>query len=112
MYSLKKTPFGDVVTRDADGATVPEDTANRDWQAYQVWIASGNTPTISAVSGPSALIGSASELLAASDITVLRCVESGVPVPPDWSAYRAALREVLSGRASALPTRPAFPAKT
>jgi hypothetical protein len=27
----------------SDGATVPDDPANVDWQAYQTWIAAGNT---------------------------------------------------------------------
>ena len=31
------------VTR-ADGATVPDDPQNIDWQAYQGWLAAGNTP--------------------------------------------------------------------
>lgn len=35
-------------------------------------------------------------LLAASDWVVLRASEQGTPVPPDWLAYRQALRDVSS----------------
>lgn len=33
-----------LVRRLADGASIPLDTANVDWQAFQKWIADGNTP--------------------------------------------------------------------
>lgn len=35
---------GTSVIRDADGAFIPDDPRNADWQAYQVWLAAGNTP--------------------------------------------------------------------
>ncbi len=52
--------------------------------------------------------------LAASDTVILRCVEHGVAVPPDWQAYRAALRALAAGTSggTALPARPAFPKDT
>lgn len=41
MYTLAS---GSSVRRDADGALIPADPSNRDWGAYQAWLADGNTP--------------------------------------------------------------------
>ncbi len=43
-YTLQNLPLTGVI-RDADGAFIPSDPANTDWQAYQAWLAAGNPPT-------------------------------------------------------------------
>ena len=47
MYKFVNNPFSEnyvVVERLADGARIPFDPANTDYQAYLAWVAEGNEP--------------------------------------------------------------------
>ncbi|WP_407047975.1 hypothetical protein [Methyloraptor flagellatus] len=98
----------------ADGAIIPADPDNRDWQAYLAWLADGNAPEPAAAPEPtpaavSARRAEALAALAASDIVVLRRAELGLALPEDWRTYRIALRAVVSGAVDTLPERPPWP---
>jgi hypothetical protein len=44
MADYRLTTNPDMVIRTADGAFIPNDDANMDWQAYQQWLEDGGVP--------------------------------------------------------------------
>lgn len=111
MYQLTS---GTSIIRTADGATIPADPNNADYQAYLAWLAVPNTPT--PYTPPNLLPQQAQTALTKTDTTVLRCYSAGVAVPDDIQAYRVALRNIATGKdttSTVLPTEPTdYPAGT
>ncbi|MGD0973557.1 MAG: hypothetical protein ABR866_05680 [Candidatus Korobacteraceae bacterium] len=112
-YSLTQ---GTAILR-SDGANIPPDPANIDYAAYLAWVAAGNTPTpvdpaVIAAQAQAKLAAQAQALLDKSDVTMLRCFEHAVAPPTEWVTYRAALRQVVAGTLSAIPSTPAYPTGT
>jgi hypothetical protein len=109
------------------GAKLPAGAIALTDAQYAEWLAAQSTLVLSSgalVAAPAivpssaqveaALKASARAALVASDVTILRCFEHDVAVPPDWQTYRTALRAIVSGRltATALPPMPAYPIGT
>ena len=89
LYQL--TQFPNVILREADGAAIPTDPANVDYQAYLAWLAVPNTPD------PAPVLSAATVALLqleAQDGLMFRGLEvlidvllaKGVILPTDFSA--------------------------
>jgi hypothetical protein len=63
----------------------------------------------SSAASSSALKAQAQAALDRSDETMIRQYEEGNPAPAAWVAYREALRAVVAGTSTSLPTQPAYP---
>jgi hypothetical protein len=85
---------------------------------YEAWLAAGNTPQPAqsaadiAAAQQAQLQAQAQAALVKSDVTLLRCSEHGIAIPPEWATYRAQLRQVMQGTLSVLPAQPGYPAGT
>lgn len=112
--------------RRSDGAQIPVDSRNVDYQAYLAWVALGNTASTAATPEQWAVYQNAAlKALQDSDITMHRILESVILGTvtawtldeQNWVNYRRTLRAILSQAQpatipTALPTKPAYPAGT
>lgn len=85
-YTLQPPPSPGV-TRDLDGASVPPDMRNVDWQAYQAWLAAGHAPNPAPVAAPP---------VATALLWQLEAICNGPPpalgfTPPSWAQVQAAV---------------------
>lgn len=109
-----KLTNGTSIIRTSDGAYIPTDDRNTDYQAYLAWVADENTAD-AADPVPSTLPPAAQLELDKSDITILRCVEHSISVPSEWVTYRSALRDIVNGTditSTELPEQPDYPVGT
>ncbi len=94
------------------GAIIPPDSLNADYQAYQVWLAAGNTPTAATVAAPNYAAKAVAALLE-SDVVASRCYKVGVAFPSAWLTYVQTLRAIAEGsQQGPLPTKPNYPTGT
>jgi hypothetical protein len=87
-YSLSSRIGLAGVVRDADAAFIPADAGNADWQAYQAWLAAGNTPN-PAPSAPAAV--------PSCQLWQLQAVMSAA----QWTAVQAAVAALANPAVSA-----------
>lgn len=95
------------IIRISDGAYIPDDSLNQDWQLYQAWVADGNSAITANIFNQ--LPSQAQTALTESDKTIIRCYENSVVVPSAWTTYRKALRSIVNGSDTASTSLPAIP---
>lgn len=85
------------VTRE-DGAFIPNDPANADWQAYQAWVAAGGKTAPIPGPSPDEVKGGILAELAALDLKKIRPIAEGdTAYLATLNAQTAALRAQLKG---------------
>lgn len=87
------------VRRDADGAIIPGDPGNADWQAYQAWLAAGNAPTPVAAPTQAQL---AASLVSAASAACASIVTQVTPDPAHQAAFQNAA-SIVNGNGGAAP---------
>jgi hypothetical protein len=88
MTTYALTSSATVIQRDSDGAFIPADPGNADWQAYQAWLAAGNAPN----PAPAAPVPVPSCLLWQLEAVCNAPPASLGFTPPTWAQVQAAVQ--------------------
>ena len=86
IYTLTS---GSSVIRDADGAYIPDDPGNADWQTFQAWIAAGNTPNPAPAVAPVVPTCQVWQLKAVLTAAQTSAVEAAITASPNAAALQA-----------------------
>lgn len=103
MYQLPHD--GHHVIRIPDGAAIPPDSGNRDWQEYQAWISAGGVP-LPAERRPAAEIAAClRQALTAEYDTRIQVIAAGYPLSEreSWPVQTEEARALESDQAAATP---------
>ena len=104
MYQLTT---GTSIIRLSDGATIPDDLANRDYQEYLEWVSQGNEPLPYVPPTPvdhitdlqeakefsnTLIRTTAHSILSPTDWYITRYTETGTEVPEEITTFRSTIR--------------------
>lgn len=105
------------IIRVSDGAYIPPDEGNCDYQAYQAWVAAGGVadPYVAPIMPLPKQAQAQLDIITGPRGQIIRCIAAGLAVPSAWQSYIVALRAIANGSdttSTSLPTQPAFIAGT
>jgi len=94
MYKLTKENLS--IIRLSDGANIPIDPGNRDYQEYKDWLAEGNNPTPADVTPAATQLRQRRDYLLAETDIPWGLADFAHPDKQLWLDYRQALRDITT----------------
>lgn len=103
MYRLPRD--GNYVIRIPDGAGIPPDSGNRDWQEYQAWISAGGVPLPADLRPAAEIAVALRQALAAEYRRRIQVIAAGYPLSEreSWPVQTEEARALESDPAAATP---------
>jgi hypothetical protein len=100
-YQLATPDVNGPVIRTADGASIPNDPANRDWIEYQNWLALGNVPDPYVPPPPSLPVPDANARITAGALAATEATKSmkaDAPLEERVAALEASLKAMCEAQ--------------